>query len=92
MLDSTRDYFGTLARDLLRCWPFGFLLLFIWLVVVLVMGETIHNLHAPMFGLSGHELDLSFYCGMGLLKLLVLVYFSFVPRLSITLVQRKKRG
>jgi hypothetical protein len=91
MLDSTRDFFDTLSKVLLRCWLFGFVLLFIWLVVVLLMGETIHQLHAPMFGLSGHELDVIFYSGMGLLKLLVLVFF-FVPWLSIRLVLRKGRG
>lgn len=91
MLESTRDLFGTLARVLLRCWLFGYVLLFIWLAVVLLMGDTIHKLHAPMFGLTGHELDLIFYCGMGLLKLLVLVFF-FVPWLSIRLVLRKGRG
>ncbi|MGH7135424.1 MAG: DUF6868 family protein [Pirellulales bacterium] len=90
MLDSTRDFFNTLSKVLLRCWLFGFLLLLIWLIIVLVLGETIRKVHAPLFGLSGHELDVIFYCGMGLLKLLVLICF-FVPWLSIKLVLRKGR-
>lgn len=88
MADSTRDVFDTLAKVLLRCWLLGFALLFIWLGAVLLMGKTIHDLHGPMFRLSNHELDVIFYCGMGLLKLLVLVFF-FIPWLSIRLVLRR---
>lgn len=88
MTDSTRDFFEAVAKVLLRCWLFGFVLLFIWLGAVLLMGDTIHNLHGPMFGITNHELDVIFYCGMGLLKLLVLVFF-FIPWLAIRLVLRK---
>lgn len=89
MQESTRDYFETLARVLLRCWLFGFVLLFIWLGVDLAIGDLVYRLHGDMFGLSKHELDLIFYCGMGLLKLVVLACF-FVPWLSIQLVLRQR--
>ena len=89
--DSTRDCLDTLVKVLLRCWIIGFVLLFIWLGAALLMGETIHKLHGPMFGLSKHELDVIFYCGMGLLKLCVLVFF-FIPWLAIRLVLRKAKG
>ena len=89
MLDTTRDFFDTLAKVLLRCWICGFVLLLIWLGVVLIGSESIHKLHGPMFGLSNHELEVVFYCGMGLLKLLVLVFF-FVPWLSIKLVVKRE--
>ena len=88
MSDSTRDFFDTLAEVLLRCWIFGFVLLFIWFGAVLLAGEAIHKLHGPMFGLSSHELDVIFYCGMGLLKVFVLVFF-FIPWLSIKLLLKK---
>ena len=91
MSDSTRDFFDTLAKILLRCWIFGFVLLFIWLGVVLLMGETIHSLHGPMFGLSNHELNVIFYCGMGLLKLCVLVSF-FIPWLAIRMVLKNEKA
>jgi hypothetical protein len=91
MSDSTRDFFDTLAKVLLRCWIFGFVLLFIWLGAVLLMGETIHKLHGPMFGLSNHELDVIFYCWMGSLKLCMLVFF-FIPWLAIRLMLRKAKG
>jgi hypothetical protein len=55
------------------------------------MGETIHTLHGPLFGISNHELDLIFYCGLGVLKLLVLVFF-FIPWLAVKLVLRQARA
>jgi hypothetical protein len=89
--ESSKDFFDTLAKVLLRCWFFGFVLLLIWLGAILLMGDTIHNLHGPMFGLSHHELDVIFYCGMGLLKLAVLVFF-FIPWLAIRQVLRKEKS
>lgn len=91
MSDSTRDVFDTFAKVLLRCWIFGFVLLFIWLGAVLLMGGTIHKLHGPMFGITSHELDVIFYCGMAMLKVFVLVFF-FIPWLSIRLVLKKAKG
>jgi hypothetical protein len=88
MTDSTRDLLDALGRVLLRCWVFGFVLLFIWLGAALWMSDIIYGLHGPMFGLTKHELEVIFYCGMGLLKLCVLVFF-FTPWLAIKLVLRK---
>ncbi len=88
MTDSTREFFATLARILLRCWIFGFVLLFVWLAALL--SGTIHKLHGPLMGLSNDELDVIHYCGIAFLKLLVLVFF-FIPWLSITLVLRRAK-
>lgn len=88
MTESTREFCETASRVLLRCWISGFVLLFIWLGFVLIEGGMISDLHGAMFGISAHELDVIFYCGMGLLKLMVLVCF-FIPWLSIRLVLRK---
>jgi len=87
MTASTRDVLDTLAKVLLRCWILGFVLLFISLGAILLMDETIHNLHGSMFGLSAHELDVIFYCWMGLLKIVVLTFF-FIPWLSIKMMLR----
>ncbi len=87
MTASTRDVLDTLAKVLLRCWMLGFVLLFISLGAILLMGETIHNLHGSMFGLSAHELDVIYYCWMGLLKIVVLTCF-FIPWLSIKMMLR----
>ena len=88
MSDSTRDFFETLAKVLLRCWVFGFLLLLIWFGVYMAAGEAIYRLHGGMFGLSKHEMDVIFYCSMGLCKLFLILFFYF-PWLAIRLVLRK---
>ena len=88
MTDSTRETLVLLNRILLRCWILGFAVLFIWLGAILLMGNVIHDLHRPMFGLTNHELDVIFYCGLGLWKLAVLACF-FIPWLSIKLVLKK---
>ena len=87
MTDQTKNSLNTVASILLRCWICGFLLLFIWLGVSQLMAEFIYTLHGPMFGLSTHELDVIFYCGMGLLKLGVVKFF-LIPWISIKLVLR----
>ncbi len=57
----------------------------------LLMGDIIHKLHGPMFGITRHELDVIFYAIMGILKLFVSVFF-FIPWLSIQLVLKKMKG
>ena len=88
MSDTIRETLVLLNRILLRCWTLGFAVVFIWLGAILLMGNVIHDLHGPMFGLTNHELDVIFYCGLGLWKLAVLACF-FIPWLSIKLVLKK---
>ena len=88
MSDSTKELLETTQDVLLRCWIFGFVLLIISLGATLLTGNLIHDLHGSMFGLTKHELDLVFYCLMGILKLIVIACF-FIPWLSIKLVLKK---
>ena len=88
MSDTIRETLVLLNRILLRCWTLGFAVVFIWLGAILLMGNVIHDLHGPMFGLTNHELDVIFYCGLGLWKLAVLACF-FIPWLSTKLVLKK---
>ena len=88
-MESSRiQHWDFAASILLRCWLWGFVVLFIWLGAILLMRDVIHQAHGPLFGLSNHELDVIFYCGLGLWKILVLVCF-FLPWLSIRMVLRK---
>ena len=91
MTESTRDFFETLAKVLLRCWVIGFLLLLFSFVVFMLTGEIIDEIHGKMFGLSAHELDLIIYCGLGLFKLFVLIFYLF-PWIAIKLVLRKAKA
>ena len=87
--DQTKDLLNAISSIFLRCWLGGFVLLFVWLGVTQLMSDFIHKLHGPMFGLSDHELDLIFYCGMGLLKFCVLTFF-LIPWLAIKLVLKNQ--
>ena len=82
MTDSTRDFFDTLAKVLIRCWLLGTLLLLFSFVVFMLTGEIIDDIHGRWFGVTPHELDLIIYCGMGLHKLVVNLFFLF-PWLAI---------
>ena len=54
-MSNSTDVNGLLdavAKILLRCWIFGFLLLLFWVGVFLLAGNVIYDLHGGMFGLS----------------------------------------
>ena len=78
MQTSTREIFDTLAKVLLRCWIFGSALLAFWLGAAWLLGDVIHKLHGPMFGITMHEFDIIFYSASGMLKLFVLVFFFII--------------
>ena len=89
MSESTREFFETLAKVLLRCWVFGFALVLLWFG--LFLGNVYYEIHGKIFNLSQHELELMHYGGMGLTKLFVFVFFLF-PWLAIKLVLKKEGG
>jgi hypothetical protein len=91
MSESTREFFDTLGKVLLRCWIIGSVLLLFSFVVFMLTGEIIDEIHGKMFGLSAHELDLIIYCGLGLFKLFVLIFYLF-PWIAIKLVLRKAKA
>jgi hypothetical protein len=73
-----------IAKILLRCAIFGFLLLFLWFVGHEFAPAT---LRGGYFGATPHEADLVDYCGIALTKVLVILLFV-VPYVSIRLVLR----
>jgi hypothetical protein len=75
--DATIELFETLASVLLYCWVFGFGLLLFWFGMYRAGGRPIHR-HSGLFRLTPHELDVIFYCGIGLRKLGVLLLFFFL--------------
>ena len=91
MMDTTRDFFDTLAKVLIRCWFFGTLLVLFSFVVFMLTGDIIDEIHGKMFGLTSHELDLVIYCGLGFHKLFLNLFFLF-PWIAIRLVLRKASG
>jgi hypothetical protein len=91
MSTQITEWLEVVAKILLRYWIIGFLMLVIWIGFFGVASNIIHDLHGSMFGLSPHELNVIHYCGMGLAKLVVGVFFFF-PWLAIRLVLRKAKG
>jgi hypothetical protein len=92
MFDSrTIDYFDTLAKALLRCAVFGYLLLLLTIGVYILAGGELYRLNAGIVDLSKHEFDLIIYGCIVLIKLIVLLFF-FIPWLAIRLVLRKLKA
>ena len=87
----TTDFFDTLARVLLRCGVFGYLLLLLSVGVILIAGDPIYRLNGSLFGLSKHELELIIYECIVLMKVIVLLFF-LIPWLAIRLVLRKAKA
>ena len=88
MSETTRDLFEAFERVLLRCWIIGTILMLFSLVVFLLTGEMIHEIHGRIFGLTSHELDLIMYCGLGFFKLFVFIFF-LIPWIAIRMVLKK---
>jgi len=88
MSTQITEWLEVIAKILLLCWLFGFVLLFIWLAAF--MSGAVYKLHGPLMDLSAHELDVIHYCGIASLKLCVIVFFFF-PWLAIRLVLRKRK-
>ena len=88
MTTQISESLEVVAKILLRCWMFGFLLLLIWFGFFMVAPNVIYSLHGSMFGLSPHELNIIHYSGMAFVKLVVICFFFF-PWLAIKLVLRK---
>lgn len=91
MSDQITEWLDAIAKILLRCWIFGFLLLTLWAGFFVFAGGVVYDLHGSMFRLSPHELSLIHYCGMAFVKLCVILFFFF-PWAAIRLVLRKTTG
>ena len=87
-VNQTTEFFDTLAKVLLRCTVFGFVLLMFWFGVIMLAGDLVYSVHGSMFDLGPHELQTIHYCGMGLTKLVVGCFF-FIPWVAIRLTLRQ---
>jgi len=74
----------TAARILLRSAALGALLLLVW-ALQFVAAPGLIQAQGKWIGLSEHEMSLINYCGLGLLKILVLVLFV-IPYIAVRLV------
>ena len=82
---SSQKFSGRAAEDyvLLRCFILGLAMLFVWFLFFLVAGELIYDFHGDLFeNITERQFQVIHYCGMGLLKLFVSVFF-FIPYIAI---------
>jgi len=91
MTDQMKDFLKVVGNVLFYCWIFGFVLLFIGFGVAQMMAQAVYEIHGAMFGLSSHEINVVFYCWLGLTKLHVLTLF-FIPWLAIKMVLNEQDG
>ena len=76
---------------LLRCFIYGFVLLLFWFVLFLAAGGWMYYFHSAMFDITEHEFNVMNYCGMGLLKLFVSVFF-FIPYIAMRWTDKNQKS
>ena len=86
---QTTDMLDAVAKILLRCWIFGFILLLFWWVAITLAGDFTLGVHGDIFDLTRSQLNVIHYCGILLTKLAVGMFF-FIPWVSIRLVLKKR--
>jgi hypothetical protein len=93
MSDATQkdNLLEVIAKILLRCWIFGFILLLFWWGAIALAGDLVFDVHGDMFDLTRAQLIVIHYCGMGLTKLAVGLFF-FIPWISIRMVLKKRKA
>lgn len=88
---QTDDLLDAISQVLLRCTVFGFILLLFWFGAVTLAGDLVYGVHGGMFDLTRSQLNVIHYCGMGLTKLVVGLFF-FVPWVATRLVLKKRKA
>jgi hypothetical protein len=83
-------FLQTLAMILIRSFLLGLALLLLWFLLYLIVPDWMFNINVRWFNIDKHDFELINYCGMGFVKISLLVFFFF-PYLSIRLVLRKKK-
>jgi hypothetical protein len=87
--DDNRKTLELVSAVLLRCFLLGVALQVIWFVMVLLMGDWAHSIHARIFDVSKKEFDLLCYYGMAFVKTIVILGF-LIPWAATKLVLRAK--
>jgi len=80
--------FETLAQVLIRCFLAGAILLMIWFIAFLALGDSMYALHTKWFGISRTQFELVNYSAMAATKISILVLF-LIPYICIRLVLKK---
>ena len=84
------EWLEVVAKILLCCWILGFIVLLFWWGAITLAGDLALGVHGEIFDLTRPQLNVIHYCGMGLTKLAVGLFF-FIPWVSIRMVLRKAK-
>lgn len=87
--EECNDFFKYLAGILIRTFFLGLALLILWSLFFTFAGDWMYRVHSHWFGMSRTSFYLINYCGLGLLKITILVFFLF-PYLAVKLVLQKR--
>jgi hypothetical protein len=83
--ESNDLFLESLAGILIRSFLFGAALLLLWFVSYLFLPDWTYEMNTRWFNIGRHEFDLINYCGIGFVKMCILLFFLF-PYLSIKLI------
>jgi len=83
------EFFEYLAKILIRTLFLGLALLILWLLFFAFATDWMYRMQSQWFEMSKASFHLINYCGIGLLKITILVFFLF-PYLSVRLVLQEK--
>ncbi|OPY76267.1 MAG: hypothetical protein A4E64_01594 [Syntrophorhabdus sp. PtaU1.Bin058] len=87
--EECNDFFGCLAKILIRTFFLGLALLILWSLFFAFAGDLMYRVQSHWFEMTRTSFDLINYCGLGLLKITILVFFLF-PYLAVRLVLQKR--
>ena len=82
-----RNFFEYLGKILIRSFLMGLVLLIIWQLALGLAPDCMFAAQSQWFCFTPESFNMVNYCGMGILKLVLIVFFLF-PYLSIRLVLR----
>ena len=85
-IEVTLDY---VARVLIRSFLLGYIFVIIWFLLFLFGFDGLYRMQSHWFEISRTGFHIVNYCGIGLAKLILIVFF-LLPYLSIRWVLRKK--
>ena len=81
----------TVATILIRSFLFGLALLVLWFTLCLIVPGWLFQVNSKWFNIGQRDFELINYCGMGVLKMAIIIFF-LLPYLAIKSMLGKKEG
>lgn len=90
MIDPARpnEFLHPLAQVLIRSFIIGAVMLLVTLVFLLLVSNLAYSVHSSYFDITRQQFDIIMYCGLGLMKIMLFVFF-LIPYIAIRLVLAK---